>query len=137
MVLRDIEDELVPYCLENNVGILAYSPLQRGLLTGKITKDYHFNEGDHRPKTPHFRTENVRKVNAFLNKIKPIAEDHGASLAQLVLNWTIGQPGISSVLAGARNPQQVAENAGSLSFNLSEGDLQTINAHLEELKLEL
>lgn len=137
MVLRDIETELVPYCIENNVGILAYSPLQRGLLTGKITENYPFKEGDHRPSTPYFKKENVKKVNAFLDQIKHIADGYNASLAQLVLNWTIQQPGISSVLAGARNSKQIEENAGALSFNLTSHEVSTINSLLDQLELDL
>lgn len=137
MVLRDIEADVVPYALENNIGILAYSPLQRGLLTGKITKDYNFEEGDHRPNTAHFKPENLDLTNEFLNKIKPIADDKGASLAQLVINWTIQQPGITSALVGARNAKQVEENAKSLNFKLLKSEIEEINNHLNDLKLNI
>jgi aryl-alcohol dehydrogenase-like predicted oxidoreductase len=137
MVLRDIEEELVPYCIENHIGILAYSPLQRGLLTGKITPEYHFNEGDHRPNTPHFKPQNINKVNAFLEQIKPIADGYNATLAQLVLHWTVRQPGITSALAGARNARQIEENAGAMDFSLREDEINTINGLLDNLALEL
>jgi aryl-alcohol dehydrogenase-like predicted oxidoreductase len=137
MVLRKIEQDLVPWCLENKMGILAYSPLQRGLLTGKIREDHHFNPGDHRPGTPYFRKGNIRKVNGFLDKIRPIADGHGASLAQLVLHWTIRQPGITSALAGARDARQVSDNAGAIKFRLSDAEIGEINRHLGELALDL
>ena len=137
MVLRRIEKDLVPWCLEHGVGILAYSPLQRGLLTGKISEDHPFNPGDHRPGTPYFRPGNIAKTNGFLQKIRPIADGHGATLAQLVLNWTIRQPGITSALAGARNPGQVKDNAGALNFVLSTEEIDEINRLLGELKLDL
>lgn len=139
MVLRDIEESLIPYCLDNNIGILAYSPLQRGLLTGKITPDYKFNEGDHRPGTPYFQPGNLKFINDFLNKIKPIADSRGASLTQLVIRWTLEQPGISAALVGARNPQQVEHNIKALNVKLSKDEIDTINAELEELnnKLEI
>ncbi|CAN5268218.1 aldo/keto reductase [soil metagenome] len=137
MVLRNIEKDVVPYSVENNIGILAYSPLQRGLLTGKITKDYKFEEGDHRPSTPHFKPENLEKVNNFLQKIKPIADDKGASLAQLVIYWTIHQPGITSALVGARNPKQVEENAKAVEFDFTKDDLEDINNQLDKLRLNL
>ena len=136
MVKRDIEAELIPYCMDNNISIIAYSPLQRGILTGKIKPGHKFNEGDHRPDTPYFKEENVRKINGFLNKIKPIADNHNASLAQLVLNWTTMQPGITTVLAGARNEQQVSDNAKSLSFTISEEEMNTINTALSALSLD-
>jgi aryl-alcohol dehydrogenase-like predicted oxidoreductase len=133
MVNRGIESDLVPYCQERNVGILAYSPLQRGLLTGKITDDYTFASGDHRPGTSFFKPENRRRTNTFLNKIKPLAEEKGANLSQLVINWTIQQPGITCALVGARNPQQAEENAKLLK--LSPGELQAINSYLSELEM--
>jgi aryl-alcohol dehydrogenase-like predicted oxidoreductase len=136
MVLRDIEKETVPYAIENNIGILAYSPLQRGLLTGKITKDYKFEEGDHRPATSFFKPDNLEKVNNFLQSIKPIADDKGASLAQLVIFWTLHQPGITSALVGARNPKQVEENAKSVDFNFTTSELNEINNQLKNLELD-
>ena len=137
MVNRDIEKEIIPLCRDHEVGILAYSPLQRGLLTGKITPDYKFKEGDHRPSTPFFKKENIEKVNDFLNRIKPIAHQHKATIAQVVLNWTMNQPGITSVLAGARNPEQIIDNAGAATFRLTGEELKLINKYLDDLKLDL
>ncbi|MES2732436.1 MAG: aldo/keto reductase [Bacteroidota bacterium] len=135
MVERRIEQEVVPYCLETGKGILAYSPLQRGLLTGKITDDYRFEKDDHRPNTPFFKAENRRKVNAMLDKLRPMAEEHKATLAQLVINWTIQQPAVVAALVGARDPKQVEENAKALDFRLSKEDIKQINTFLGELKL--
>lgn len=137
MVKRDIEKELVPYCLENNIGILPYSPLQRGILTGKMDKNYQFNEGDHRPNTPYYKEPNFTRINEFLQKIKPLADKRGITLAQLVINWTLNQPGITSVLAGARNPKQVLDNAKAATFNLFDDEINAINNELNKLKLEI
>ncbi len=136
MVKRDIESDVVPYVLENGNGILAYSPLQRGLLTGKINKDYHFNEGDHRPQTKYFKEPNLLRTNEFLQKIKPIADDNGATLGQLVINWTLQQPGITAALVGARNADQVNQNAAALDFQLSSDELTVINDELAKLIIE-
>ena len=119
MVHRDIEADVVPYCLENGNGILAYSPLQRGILTGKITSDYQFGAGDHRPSTKFFKEPNRERINTFLDKIKPIAIEKGATVGQLVINWTIQQSGITAALVGARNEAQVSQNAGALDFKLT------------------
>ena len=135
MVNRGIENEMVPYCLENNVGILAYSPLQRGLLTGKITADYKFASGDHRPGTGFFKPENVERTNTFLEKIKPLAQEKNVTLSQLVINWTTRQPGITCALVGARNPAQAEENAKAAQFTLTKEEIDTINSHLSELQL--
>ncbi|QIA08321.1 aldo/keto reductase [Draconibacterium halophilum] len=137
MVNRDIEDEVVPHCIANNKAIIAYSPLQRGVLTGKITADYKFSEGDHRPTTPFFKEPNLSRINALLDKIKPIAESKQATLAQLVLNWTMRQPGITCVLAGARNEKQVLENLKAAELMVSDDEFASIRKKLDQLTLEV
>lgn len=135
MVRRDIEKDVVPYCLEHQLGILAYSPLQRGLLTGKYQPDHAFREGDTRPDTPYFKPENIRRINAFLDRIKPIAQDRGVTLSQLVVRWTVQQPGITVALVGARNAQQAKENARAGTFTLTEEEIKKINQELAQLVL--
>lgn len=135
MVERKVEADVVPYCLEHKRGILAYSPLQRGILTGKIIDDYQFEEGDHRPNTLHFKPHNRKTINAFLQQIKPIADGYGVTLAQLVINWTIQQPAIAAALVGARNPQQVTENAKATDFMLTAEEISKINALLADVKM--
>ena len=137
MVRRDIEEDVIPWCLENNCGILAYSPLQQGLLTGKITPDYPFAPGDSRPETKHFKINNLIKTNKFLDEIKPLAEEKNCTLSQLVIAWTLYQPGISVALVGARTEDQVRQNAGALDVQLSTDELAGINKHLDALDLDL
>ncbi|MEX0986591.1 MAG: aldo/keto reductase [Bacteroidales bacterium] len=137
MVRRDIEKDLVPWCRGNEVSILAYSPLQRGLLTGKITPDYKFGEGDNRPELPHFRKENIIKINAFLDEIRPIADGKGATLGQLVTAWTIAQPGITVALVGARNRKQVEENVGAMDLELTGEEINEITGKLDNLQLNV
>jgi len=126
MVLRDIEKEVVPYCLEHGLGILAYSPLQRGLLTGKIKPGQSFPEGDHRDGNRYFTDEFVARTNTFLDTIRPIADRHNATLAQLVLAWTLDQPGITVALAGARNADQAKQNAQAADVQLSTDEVSEI-----------
>jgi len=137
MVRREIEKDVVPWCLENDCGILAYSPLQRGLLTGKITPDYPFAPGDSRPETPHFKMNNLIQTNKFLDQITPLAREKGATLSQLVIAWTLRQPGITVALVGARTADQVIQNAGALEVQLSDDDVDSINQKLNKLQLEL
>ena len=137
MVRREIEEEIVPWCIKNHCAILAYSPLQRGLLTGKITPDYHFNPGDSRPETPYFKINNIIETNIFLEKIKPVADQKRIKLSQLVLHWTLQQPGITVVLAGGRDPEQVRENAAAARVTFTEDEMKFINDELNELKLDL
>ncbi len=137
MVRREIEEDVVPWCLDNDCGILAYSPLQRGLLTGKITPDYPFAPGDSRPETPHFKINNLINTNQFLQTLKPLAQEKGATLSQLVIAWTLRQPGITVALVGARTEEQVKQNAGAMEVDLSGEEIQEINKQLDQLELEL
>ncbi|MFD2285514.1 aldo/keto reductase [Pedobacter petrophilus] len=131
MINRAVEDETVPYCIDNNKSVLAYSPMERGLLTGKITPDYKFEEGDHRKDVKFFSAENIEKTNAFLAKIKPLAEEKNASLSQLVLRWTVERPGITIALVGARNAKQSVQNAEAINVKLSADEIQFINTELK------
>jgi len=135
MVYRDIEDDVVPYCLEHNTSVLAYSPLERGLLTGKIKPGHIFKEGDHRADLYFYTSENIIRTNEFLQKIEPLAIEKGATLAQLVLRWTIEQPGITIALAGARNEKQSVENAMASTINLSADEISFIKRELSLLRL--
>lgn len=136
MVRRDIEQDVTPYVVENNKGIIAYSPMQRGLLTGKFSPDSKLGEGDNRKDSRFFQSENIRRVNEFLNKIKPIADEHNATLAQLALSWTLHQPGVIVALAGSRDPRQIEDNSNAADLKLTDEELQTINQYLDALELE-
>ncbi|MCX7761209.1 MAG: aldo/keto reductase [Candidatus Kryptonium sp.] len=123
---RSIEKELVPLCVENKISILAYSPLEQGLLTGKITMETEFKSGDLRKRQFWFLPENRKKVLDALEKIKPIAKERNVTVAQLVINWTFSQTGITTAIVGARNPEQVEENAKAATFKLTDEEIQKI-----------
>ncbi|MCJ8211178.1 aldo/keto reductase [Mucilaginibacter sp. RS28] len=135
MVKRDIEKDLVPYVIEHHKAILAYSPMERGLLTGKMKPGQQFGEGDHRAGLKYFKDENINRTNEFLQKIKPIADEKDATLGQLVLRWTVEQPGITIALAGARNADQAKQNAGALNLKLSSDEINFITTELNKLQL--
>ncbi len=136
MVKRDIEKAVVPYCIENNISILAYSPLERGVLTGKMKPGHPFAEGDHRANLYFFTDENIKRTNQFLDHLRPLAKEKNASLAQLVISWTIEQPGITIALVGARNAEQAIQNAKAIEVKLSGEEIEMINHHLSGLELE-
>jgi aryl-alcohol dehydrogenase-like predicted oxidoreductase len=136
MVMRDIEKDIVPYCIENKKSIFGYSPLQRGLLTGKLKPGHVFSEGDHRQDLSHFTNENIKRANAMLDKLRPLAASKNASLAQLALRWTIDQPGITIALAGARNAEQAVQNAKAVDVELSPEEINFINQQIESLELQ-
>ncbi len=132
MVFRDIEQELVPYSMQQNKALIVYSPMQRGLLTGKIKPGHQFNEGDSRVGVRFYTPESITSVNAFLDELRPLAKDKDATLAQLVLRWTVDQPGITVALAGVRNAAQATENAKAVSIKLSGEEIEFINGVLKK-----
>lgn len=135
MINRGIENNTVPQALEKGLSILPYSPLQRGLLTGKIKRGHTFKEGDSRGDTKFYTPENIDRANTLLEKIKPVADAHGATLSQLVINWTTRQPAMDCVLVGARDELQVKENVKALDFTLSEEELKKIKEAADEFQL--
>jgi aryl-alcohol dehydrogenase-like predicted oxidoreductase len=133
MLERSIEKELVPYCIKHKKSIIAYSPLQRGLLTGKIKPGHSFAAGDSREGNRFYTAENIERVNDFINSLQPLADSKKALIAQLVLRWTIEQPGITVALAGARNAEQAIQNAQTLNVRLTKEELAFIDGQLQQL----
>lgn len=137
MVKRDIETTLIPLCQQNDVSVLSYSSLALGLLTGKIGPERTFEGDDQRKDNPRFSIENRRKVAQLMEVIEPIAATHGATRAQVVIAWTLQQPGITFSLCGARNPEQAAENAKAGRLRLTAEEIDIIGkaaaVHLTEL----
>jgi aryl-alcohol dehydrogenase-like predicted oxidoreductase len=135
MINRDIEMNVVPQAMEHNMGVIAYSPLQRGLLTGKIKTGHQFSDGDTREGNRFYTNDNIEKTRNLLEKITPVAEQHDATLAQLVINWTIHRPGVACVLVGARDAKQVNDNAQCMSFNLTAEEMNLVTNAADEFSL--
>jgi aryl-alcohol dehydrogenase-like predicted oxidoreductase len=124
---RHVEAEAMPYCAENDITIWAYSPMAQGFLTGKFRSGHKFAKGDHRAKNKLFQPENYQRVQDALAQLRPIAERHGMTLAQLALVWVISQPGTCAI-AGARNAEQATQNAKAGEFSLSDDELAEMDA---------
>ncbi|MDO9542775.1 MAG: aldo/keto reductase [Kiritimatiellia bacterium] len=133
MLDRTIETELVPYCLKHNISMLVYSPLEQGLLTGKIGMDKKFAESEHRNSIAWFRLENRRRVLNMLSGWKKLAKQYDCTIAQLVLAWTISQPGITAALCGARHPEQIHETAKAGEIFLADEDIRRMRKDAEAL----
>lgn len=127
MIARDIERDLLPYCVENNVSVLSYSSLALGLLSGRIGPDRVFSGDDQRKDNPRFSLANRRKVARLMDEVGPIAAAHDASEAQVVIAWTLQQPGVTFALCGARSPEQARENAGAGRIRLSADQISKIS----------
>jgi aryl-alcohol dehydrogenase-like predicted oxidoreductase len=135
MLRREIEEEIIPYCKQHHLSIIAYSPLQRGVFTGKLKPGHHFAEGDNRSAIYFFSDENIRRINSFLETIKPMAVEKNVTVSQLVLRWTIDQPGVTIALVGARNGKQAMENAKAVDVMLAKDEIKKINDELDKLEL--
>ncbi len=127
MVRRDIENTLLPVCRKAGVAALSYSSLALGLLSGKMTPERVFSGDDQRKDNPRFSMANRKKVAALMETIKPIGAAHGATPAQIVIAWTLQQPGITFSLCGARDAQQASENAKAGRIRLSAEEVSLID----------
>lgn len=133
MLNRAIEADLVPYTVHNNIGIIVYSPIERGLLSGKYFQNETLKSDDHR--NGYFGQFDLEKVKTLLKNLAPLAAEKNATLSQLVLRWTTLQKGITVVLAGARNAEQAISNAQAIDIALSVEELQAIDSYLVDFKL--
>ncbi len=116
---RSIEAEVLPWSRAAGIATLAYSPLARGLLTGKVGLDRVFPAGDRRGELPGFSQASRARVLAMLAEVEPIRAVKQCTFAQLAIAWTVAQPGLTTAIVGARNARQAAENAEALSVSLS------------------
>jgi aryl-alcohol dehydrogenase-like predicted oxidoreductase len=132
MLQREIEADIVPWCRENNVAIACYWPLMKGLLAGKLARDHHFASNDGRVKYPMFQGEEWRKNQDFLDELRAIAGEIGRTVSQVVVNWTIHQPGITVALCGAKRAAQIHETAQAMEFTLSELQFARIEAAINK-----
>lgn len=120
MLQRDIEAEILPWCLANDVALVAYWPLMKGLLAGRMRRGQVFPPSDSRHKYPIFNGAEFDRNLDFVDALRPVAERLGCHLPDLVLAWTAEQPGITSVLFGATSAEQVRENARALRCDLDD-----------------
>lgn len=124
---RQIEKDTMPYCVEGNISILAYSSLAQGLLTGKFGPDHKFPQGDNRQDNKLFQGENYQRAQLALERLRPIAERHQCTLAQLAIAWLIAQPQTNAIV-GARNANQATDNAKAGDVKLSPDEIAEIDA---------
>jgi aryl-alcohol dehydrogenase-like predicted oxidoreductase len=120
-------EEVTPYCVENAISILAYSPLAQGLLTGRFGKDVWFSDSDIRKKNKLLSGPNLNRALDALRRLGPIADKYNATLGQLALAWLIAQPQTSAVV-GARKAEQAIQNAAAVNFELDPDDIIDIDA---------
>lgn len=128
MLQREIEQSQLPWCTAHGVSAVIYWPLMKGLLAGKLPRDHVFDPRDGRQKYPMFHGAEWERNQDFLDRLRPIAAECQVTVAQLVLNWTIQQPGIDVALCGAKRPDQIQDNSAALSWRLTPAQLAQIDA---------
>ena len=133
---RDIEESMLSFCRANGIGMIAYTPLCMGLFAGKIATDTRFDEGDHRSRYPQFQGEPLNQALGLIDRMRPIAEEHGLTLAQLALRWVISRPGVTCAISGAKRPARLEENVVAGEQFFSKAELAQIDRILEEARVE-
>ena len=134
MLTRDIEAEVLPFCIENNISVFAYSPLEQGLLTGKIGMDYEPPAGTYRADyLSWYKKENRIKVINMLDSWKDLTAKYDCSISQLVIAWTIAQKGLTFALCGARRRKHLEENIKAGNLVIAPEDLLRMRADVEAL----
>lgn len=136
LLTRGIEEAVLPWSRRAGIGTIVYSPMERGLLTGKMTPERTFAEGDGRAQHPWFSVENRRRVCAALETAAELARARSCTLPQLVVAWTLHQRGVSAALVGARTPAQARETAGAMHVELAPAEVALLTRLFEELELE-
>jgi aryl-alcohol dehydrogenase-like predicted oxidoreductase len=129
---RRVEDEILPWCLENKTGVVAYSPLQNGLLTGKFSMD-RLASDDWRHKSPFFQEPELSKNLEFTQALKPLAEKYGKSLIHLAIAWVLMHPAVTSAIVGARRASQVEDMIGGEDWTIDPEDMEKIEELREKI----
>ena len=125
---RDIEADRIPWAAAHDAYTVCYWPLMKGLLAGGLSRDHRFAARDSRQHYAVFREPNWSAAHDLLDVLRDLAAPHRCTVAQLVLAWTIAQPGISAALCGAKRPEQITETAAAMHVSLTAADLAAIEA---------
>lgn len=125
LVTREIEEEILPYAKSHNIGVIAYSPMGAGLLTGSMTKERvaNFTEEDWRKRLPNFREPLLSRNLRLVESLREIGRRHGRTPGQVAIAWTLANPAVTGAIVGFRSPQQVEGILGGADFRLSQAEL--------------
>jgi len=131
---RDVEDEILPYCLDNNIGVIAYSPMASGLLTGKISKERLQNmaDTDWRKRDEDFTEPNLSKNLALADLFGEIAAENGVTTPVVAIAWTLRRPEVTGAIVGLRRPEQVDGVIGAQDFRLGQADISRIDTFIAQ-----
>ena len=133
MINRSVEAEILPYCKEHAIGVINYSPMHSGLLTGAMTKERVANlpPDDFRRNAKNYQEPQLSRNLAIADFLKVIGGRHGVSAGVVAIAWTLSNPAITASIVGGRSPEQVEGVWPAAKFRLSKDELEEINAYLE------
>jgi len=125
LVSPEIEEEVLPYCAENNIGVLVYSPMKSGLLTGKMTRERiaAMPPDDFRQRTPHFQEPLLTKNLELVEKLREIGDAHQLTPGEVAIAWALKHPAVTAAIVGLRSPAQVDGVIGAAGFTLSDEEV--------------
>ena len=128
MIKRETAESILPWCAQHGTGVICYSPMQAGLLTGTFTRERAaaLADNDWRKTSPEFTGERLDRNLALAASLKPVAERRGTSVSTVALAWTLAWPGLTAAIVGARSPAQVDGWIDAASFELTADDFDTI-----------
>ena len=132
---RNIEAEILPTCEELGIGVVPYSPLGRGYLTGKVDENTTFDSSDIRSRNPRFTQEAIKANRAVIDLLERIAKQHGATPAQIALAWLLEKKPWIVPIPGSRKLERLDENNGALHIELSANDLAEIHSAMSQIKV--
>ena len=132
MLQRDAERDVLPYCRTHGIACVVYRPLERGLLTDAIKPASEFAEDDSRRDKPAWQGHEFERTLAMVQKLEVVAEGLGKTVAQLVINWTIHQPGVTAAICGATRPGQIEQNIGAVGWELSDEDMARVTQIVDQ-----
>lgn len=128
IISPEIEHEILPHCQSRNIGVLVYSPMKSGLLTGSMTKDRvaNFPDDDFRKRAQAFLEPNLTRNLELAELCKKIGARHGRTAGEVAIAWTLRHPGVTAAIVGMRSPKQVEGVVGALDFRLTDEELHEI-----------
>jgi len=134
LLVRKIEPEILPYVQANGIGVLAYSPMRAGLLTGKMTKERALNlpADDWRSRDKDFQEPNLSRNLQLVDLLRQIGERHGQAPGEVALAWVLSNPAVTAAIVGLRKPEQVKGTVGALAFRLDEKEVAEIESFFKE-----
>jgi aryl-alcohol dehydrogenase-like predicted oxidoreductase len=136
MVKRDVEKDVLDFCFKNNIGVIVYSPMQAGLLTGRFTKERAAGlpTDDWRKGNPDFQEPRLSYILEMVDQLRPIVAEKGQPVANLALAWTLHHPAVTAAIAGARRPAQIEETSQAMDLKLSPAEWAKVESILADFE---